>query len=109
MQITIDTGEDLSNLDILLLRQLLGDEPPVADVSPAKPKAAAKPAAAPEADEDLLGGGDAPTMDQAVALATSLVGDGQTAKVKAVLTDLGIKKVTELSEDQIAGFIEALS
>jgi hypothetical protein len=52
---------------------------------------------------------NAPTMADAVALATKLVSNGDAAKVKAALSDAGAKRVSELDEDKIAGFVAALS
>lgn len=82
---------------------------------PAK-KAAAKPAPEPEPEpedddegEDLLGGeDDAPTMDDAVARATELVGKGKSAQVKAALAEVGVKRVSDLSDDQVPAFLAAL-
>lgn len=122
MQITIDT-ENLTALDVLVLRMVLGDAetptpaPAAASPSAAKPvkKAAAKaepvvePEPEPEPEDDDLVGGTAPTMADAVARATELVGSGDAPRVKAALTDLGVKKVSELkSDDDIAAFVAAL-
>lgn len=128
MQITINTAEPLSDVDVAVLRTLLGEnaETPVsAPAAPAAPKAAKKAApkaekAAPEpepepedepeaeADEDLVGD-DSPTMEDAVALATKLVSSGQAAKVKAALGEVGAKKVSEIKSGDIATFVNALS
>lgn len=109
MQITIDTNEELSAKDLQILALLTGGEAPAKPA--AKKAAAAKPAPDPEpeqaADEDLVGG--APTMADAVALATKLVSAGQSAKIKEALADAGAKRVSELSEDAIPGFVAALS
>jgi hypothetical protein len=48
-------------------------------------------------------------MADAVALATKLVSAGESAKVKQALADAGAKRVSELSDDAIAGFVAALS
>lgn len=48
------------------------------------------------------------TMSDAVAAATKLVSSGQSAAVKDALTGLGVKRVSELADDQIAAFINAL-
>lgn len=81
---------------------------------PAAKKAAAKPAPEPEPeddedeDEDIMGGDDAPTMDDAVARATELVGKGKSAQVKAALAEVGAKRVSDLSDDQVPAFLAAL-
>lgn len=58
------------------------------------------------AEEDLLGTTEAKayTLDEAVALATTLVGNGEAAKVKAALEQAGAKRVGEL-KDNVAGLI----
>jgi hypothetical protein len=128
MQITINTAEPLSDVDVAVLRTLLGESaetpvsaPVAAKAAPAAKKAAPKaekaaPAPEPEeepeaeADEDLVGGDDdAPTMEDAVALATKLVSSGQAAKVKAALGEVGAKKVSEIKAGDIATFVNALS
>lgn len=113
MLITVNT-EELSAKDLEILALLTGDAPaaatPAKTATPAKKAAAAKPEPEPEpepADEDLLGG-DTPTMADAVALATKLVSAGQATKVKEALADAGAKRVSELPEDAIAGFVAAL-
>lgn len=115
MQITIDTTEDLSDKDLEILALLTGSsngvvpEKPVAAAKPAAKKAApAKPEPEPETEEDLVGG-EAPTMADAVALATKLVAAGEAAKVKEALADAGAKRVSELPEEALAGFVAALS
>lgn len=124
MQITINTAEPLSDLDVKVLGVLLGEEtaeaaPKAAAPAPAKkaaPKAAPKAEKAPEpepeddADEDLVGGDDdSPTMEDAVALATKLVQGGQAAKVKAALAEVGVKKVSEIKAGDLATFVNTLS
>lgn len=123
MQITIDTN-NLSELDIAMLAFLAGrfdeteDEPePVAEAPKPKaktePKKAAEPAKEPEptpepAEEDLLGGEDAPTMSQAIAKATELVSSGGAAKVKTALAAVGVKRVSEMKDADIPTFFAAL-
>jgi uncharacterized membrane protein len=122
MEITIVTNE-LSKLDKQILGILAGaaempvSQPTTAPAAKATPKAApvaqkAAPAPEPEpepeaAEEDLVG--SAPVMADAVALATQLVSEGKSADVKKVLADNGVKRVSELSGDQIAAFVSALS
>jgi len=58
--------------------------------------------------EDLIGGGE-PTLDDAVAQATELVGSGQGAKVKAALKKLGVARVSALKGKAIADFLAAIA
>jgi hypothetical protein len=123
MIISVDT-EKLSEQDKTILRVVLGGftaEPaktPVEDKPAPRRRAAAKAAAEPEPepvedevaddgeDEDLLGA--APTLDDAVERATALVTDGKSAQVKKALAAVGAKRVSELAEDDVAAFLEAL-
>ena len=120
--ITIDT-DNLSAVDQEILGRLAGGQAEAPKAAPAAKKAA-KPApkakapepveepeeAVEEPEEDLLGGGDdAPTMEDAVSLATKMVSDGKTAEVKAALAAVGAKRVSEISEAKIAEFIGELS
>lgn len=105
MYLVINTEEALSETDQAVLAMLTGgDASPAA--KPAKKAAAAKPE--PTAEEDLLGGGE-PTMADAVALATKLVSEGQADQVKEALGKVGAKRVSELTEDNIATFVNSLS
>lgn len=119
MQITIDTN-NLSELDINMLAFLAGGTKEQEEVTPVpapanKAKAPTKAkdtvekteAPAPEPEEDLVDG-DAPTMADAVAAATVLVSEGGAAKVKAALAVVGAKRVSEMKEDDIPAFLEAL-
>jgi hypothetical protein len=120
MQITIDTN-NLSETDVNFLRVLVGDAPAPTEAAPAakKPttakKAAAKPEPTPEpeaddavADDSSDADADAPTLEDAVALATKLVSAGKSKEVKAALTDVGAKRVSEVDEDKIGELIAAL-
>lgn len=117
MQITIDTN-NLSETDVNFLRVLVGDAPAPTEAAPAAKKATAKKAAAkpeptpePEADEavaDDSSDADTPTLEDAVALATKLVSAGKSKEVKAALTDVGAKRVSEVDEDKIGELIAAL-
>jgi heme-binding NEAT domain protein len=117
MQIIIDTA-NLSDLDRAMLAFLAGDpeeatEPePEPEPEPVKKATATKktaPAkkAEPEPEEDLVGG-SAPVMADAVAAATQLVSSGQAAKVKSALAEVGAKRVSEMSDDDIPAFLAAL-
>lgn len=114
MQITFNT-EDLSATDKQILALLAGSaEAPAAPASkPASKPATAKPAAkaepTPEAEpaEDTPASEGGATMEDAVALATSMVSTGKAAKVKEALAAVGAKRVSEIAEDQIQAFIDA--
>ena len=125
LQINIDTTETLSEADRALLHALLGDgkaaatppepkaEKPVsapkkAAAKKSTPKPAPEPEEAEEDDEDVLGT-DAPTRADAVARATELVSSGKAAQVKAALNSVGAKRVSEVADEDIASFMDALS
>lgn len=59
-------------------------------------------------DEDLVGG-DEPTMADAVARATELVGEKRQQEVKDALAEFGVKRVSELKGGQIGAFLESLA
>ena len=106
------------------------DEPEVVEVTEPepqpkrtrRPRAAKKPEPEPEPEpeeaededededdeEDLIGGTE-PTLDDAVAQATELVGAGQGAKVKAALKKLGVARVSALKGKAIADFLAAIA
>jgi hypothetical protein len=117
MQVTFDPANDA---DLALVRLLLNEDaapapaPAKKAVAPAAPakKAAAAPAEAEEPGEAPAtnGGeeGEGPTLADAVARATDMVSNGQAAQVKAALTTVGAKRVSELEEDKIADFLAAL-
>lgn len=123
MHISINTEEDLSQVDKKILAVLAG----VSDTAPAAPSekpapaaakkaAAAKPKPAPEPEdepdedeaEEESGEGGA-TVAEAKALASKMVSNGEAAKVKAALGEVGAKKVSEIPEDKVDEFIAALS
>lgn len=129
IEIHHNTDDELNATDRAVLQALLGNDAPaakapVAEQPAAKPaakkatsaakKAAAKPEPTPEpeeaesADEDLLGDDEAPTMADAVELATELVSDGRSADVKAALAEAGAKRVSELKGAGIATFVNTL-
>lgn len=108
MQITMNTDE-LSELDIAVLRFLAGmeDGEPEAEAEPEPVAKKTRAKKAPEPEEDLLGS-DSPTLADAVAVATTLVANGEAGKVKAALTEIGVKRVNELADDNIVAFLAAL-
>lgn len=135
MQITIDTAA-LTDLDRKVLALLTGGEeaPAKAVAEPKKttPKAkAAAPAPAPEKpveaapepveakpepeaapavdepEEDLVGGSPV-TMKDAVARATELVSSGKSAAVREALAKFNAKRVSDVADDDLAGFVAEL-
>lgn len=96
MQITIDT-DAMSAQDLELLRVLVGETDTADTAKPAAKKAAPK-AAEPEG----------PDLSVAVAKATELVSAGETARVKNALKQVGVSRVSELTEDQVQTFLDLL-
>lgn len=139
MQITIDTNEELTELDQQILMMVLGGEvvlgvveetepePEPEPVKPAAKKAAAKKAAPkpepaaeePVDDEDLIGDeagddevddmSDEDLLDLAVKKATEMVAGGEAAKVREALDAAGASRVRELNTDNVREFFKALS
>lgn len=136
MNITINTAEALSALDINILSLLVNGgevveatEKPASAEPKAKPakKAAKKPKPEPEptpepaAEEPLPeeeegveeeGGeetSDDELLDLAVKKATEMVGAGQAGKVREALDAAGANRVRELNKDNVREFFKALS
>lgn len=116
MHISIDTNEALSATDREILSLLMGGAPaPAVKAAPPAAKAKAKaaepepePEAPAEEEEDLLGGGDEVTMEDAVAAATKLVSEGRAAEVKEALGKVGAKRVSEIKPGDLAAFVKSL-
>lgn len=118
MQIHIDTSEPLSDTDKQVLAVLTGKEAttPAAKVNTVAAKPAAKPAPEkdvepdpepePDADADA---GDGVSLEDARALASKMVSNGEAAKVKAALTSVGAKKISEVDDDSVQAFYDALN
>lgn len=122
MHISINTEDGLSASDIRVLKALIGDTetfaapakeqaekpaPAKKAAAPAK-KAEPEPEPEPEPEEDLVGGGDVRTKEDAIKEATTLVSQGKTAQVKKALAAVGAKKVSEIPDDQVEEFFAAL-
>ena len=133
INIEIDTQQDLDNYEKNILAALSGAtyvpdaaEPakpapakpadpwaadPWAEPKPAKP-APAKPAPskpAPSKEPEPEEATEEVTMEEAVALASEMISKGKTAQVKAALTDLGVKRVSEMvATKQLIKFVAAL-
>jgi hypothetical protein len=111
MQITIDTSQELTPFDRLLIEKLLSTpgntivtEPAVKPASKPAPKPAPKPE--PEPEEDLIGG--EPTVQDAIDAATLLIGQGKQPVVKAALKKVGGDRVGNIAPDKVAEFLAAL-
>lgn len=117
MFISFNTDE-LTESDRKALALLAGVDSAPAPTAKSNPTPAKKAAApkkeepeAPEPVEEETGDeGDAEyTKKDAVDMATALVSNGEANKVRAALKELGAGKVSELEEDQVVPFIEAIS
>lgn len=128
MHISINTEEGLSDLDKQILAVLAGGVAPAAakpaakaEKAEEKPKPAAKakatkkpePEPEPEPEEEEAPEEEADeesenTLEDAVALATKMVSNGEAAKVKSALGKVGAKKVSEIPEDKVDEFIGLL-
>lgn len=122
LHVEIDLHDRIDTKDVDALETLLGllrEPEPAAPVppapSPAKTAKAADDGPLPEdpedEPEDLLGGDgtDAPTQDDAIEIARRLVNEGKSANVKKALTDLKLKKVSDLKKpEDIQAFVDAL-
>jgi len=120
MIITIDTNEPLNDFDRQVLRMVAGvpvpdeEAPAEAEAKPAKKtaakktakKSAAKLAAVPEPDEsddnDAL-------RNKAVEAARDLLESGEREKVMAVLSELEVGRVSDLPDESLQAFIDALN
>ena len=125
MQITINIDGPLTADEKQLLLSIAGDatRPSAVAAAPAAkaaPKAESTPKAAPKAEkaveepeedveETTSDDADGPTRQDAVDLVTKLVSGGEAPKVKKALADHGVKRVSELGDDDIAAFVAALS
>jgi hypothetical protein len=92
-QVTIDTN-NITAMDLQLLAILSGGEQAT---TKSTTKSAAKPAES-----------EGPTLEDAIARATKMVSEGQTAAVKAALSSVGAKRVSELEADKVPAFLDAL-
>jgi hypothetical protein len=113
-KIVFDSHEDADLFAAAVALLTDGGTVPAAPAKPAAKKAApaAEPEPEDEPDEDLLGGGDdEPTVQDALDIASAKVQDGKAVAVKKILTDLGVKKVSELdgNVDGIKTFIAKAS
>jgi len=90
------------------LQEELAEEPEAAVSEPEEtPDVPEEPEAAEEPETAEEDAGEA-TLQDAVDLATKLMSSGKAADVKAVLTDAGVKRVSELKGAAISKFVNAL-
>ncbi|HOY80546.1 MAG TPA: hypothetical protein PLB92_00265 [Rhodoglobus sp.] len=82
-------------------------EAPAAKAKAATPKPKPEPVKE-EPAEDLISGGQ-DLREQAVQKATELVTGGKSATVREALSALGAKRVSDLADDQLEGFLAAVS
>ena len=139
MHITINTAEEISDLDRSILSMLIGGELVVAEAdvavepkkapakkAPAK-KAGPKPEPEPEPEpepmaeepvaeepveedvDDAEEQSDEDLLALAVKKATEMVGGGEAAKVREALDAAGASRVRELNKDNVREFFKALS
>lgn len=133
IQFTVNTGDVLTDADKAFLRVLLGednvpatvtnisvvpDKPAPAKPAPAKPAPAkpapakpapAKPAPAPEPEpEPVPEKEDGPSVQDAIVAATKFIEQDRVPEVRAILTELGVKKVGDLSGSNIQAFLDKL-
>ena len=80
-------------------RKAAPDPEPSPESVPSAPSAES----ADEPDEDA-----GPTKEDALAAATKLLGEGRMADVKGVLSNFGVKKVSDLKPSQYGDFIDSL-
>ena len=121
IQFTVNTGDVLTDADKAFLRVLLGednvpatvtsisavpDKPAPAKPAPAKP-APAKPAPTPK-PEPVPEKEDGPSVQDAIVAATKFIEQDRVPEVRAILTELGVKKVGDLSGSNIQAFLDKL-
>jgi hypothetical protein len=82
-------------------------KPPKKAAAAPKPPLAAVPDPEPEPEVETTAEGGY-TQQDAVRIATDLVSAGNSAKVKDALAAVGAKRVSEVGEDQLPEFIDAL-
>ena len=113
IQFTVNTGDVLTDADKAFLRVLLGEDNVPATVTnisvvPDKP-APAKPAPAPEPEpEPVPEKEDGPSVQDAIVAATKFIEQDRVPEVRAILTELGVKKVGDLSGSNIQAFLDKL-
>jgi len=120
MHISINTDEALSDVDKQILAVLAGgvsapkaSPAPAAEAAPKSTPKASKPVEEPEEAADEPAEEESTeesgtTLEEAVALATKMVSNGEAKKVKEALGTVGAKKVSEIPADKVDEFVAAL-
>ena len=120
MHISMNLDEGLSDLDVRVLKALIGETttaaPAAGKPAPAKKAAPAakkpEPEPEPEPEEDLVGDEEAKqparTKADAIKDSTEMVSKGKAAIVKKALAAVGAKKVSEIPDDQVEEFFAVL-
>lgn len=131
MNIVITIDGDLTDADRTILRALAGDAPAAAPFADTLPKAEPKPAKAkpgpkpkpkpepvkeekpqeapeePKKEEPTPAPADeSKTVETALSRAAELLGSGKVDLVKGILKELGVARVSGLSPEQAATFLE---
>lgn len=131
MNIVITIDGDLTDADRTILRALAGDAPAAAPFADTLPKAGPKPAKAkpgpkpkpkpepvkeekpqeapeePKKEEPTPAPADeSKTVETALSRAAELLGSGKVDLVKGILKELGVARVSGLSPEQAATFLE---
>lgn len=131
MNIVITIDGDLTDADRTILRALAGDAPTAAPFADTLPKAEPKPAKAkpgpkpkpkpepvkeekpqeapeePKKEEPTPAPADeSKTVETALSRAAELLGSGKVDLVKGILKELGVARVSGLSPEQAATFLE---
>jgi hypothetical protein len=121
--IELDAVETVTAGDIQILEALLQaakgkhdlghstDEPPTVvqepkATPPARKKATPEPEPEPEPEPDSS---EEVERAKVTARAMELLGQGKQSDIKTALTDLGVKRVSELAPKQFAAFMEAVA
>lgn len=112
MKITIEAGQPLTPTEKSMLRLLLGEgasAPSAPSEAKAAPPAAEKPAPAPKDPQPAPARENATELrEQAAQLGQQLVSDGKADLVRAALKTTGARRVTEIPEDRLPGFLAEL-
>lgn len=117
MHVTVVFDTNDAN-DLAYLKQLLGTETDAAPAAPATatraPRKAAAKATATLPEEDTSApateddGAQEVSLSDAVKMATEMINSGDSDKVKAALSAVGVAKVSVMKADQVPAFLAAL-
>ena len=118
MHVTVVFDTNDAN-DLAYLKQLLGTETDAAPAAPAAAtraprKATAKATATPPEEDTTAApateddGAQEVSLSDAVKMATEMINSGDSDKVKAALSAVGVAKVSVMKADQVPAFLAAL-